>query len=247
MVRLIGVRKSFGRQPVLRGVDLEVEAGERLVIIGRSGGGKSVLLKLILGLIKPDAGQIWHGETEISILSEERLMPLRKTMGMVFQNGALFDSMTVGENVAFPLQEHTRLPRAEIWRMVREALEQVGLAGQEHKMPEELSGGMRKRAALARAIIARPQLILYDEPTAGLDPIAADSIDRLICCLNRKYGMTSIVVTHDIPSAFRIGDRIAFLYEGTIRCVLPPEKIRSHPDPELRRFIEGISEEEELG
>jgi phospholipid/cholesterol/gamma-HCH transport system ATP-binding protein len=246
MVRLVGVQKAFGRQQVLYGIDLEVYAGEILVIIGRSGGGKSVLLKLILGLIQPDSGEIWHGDTEISRLPEEALMPLRKTMAMVFQNGALFDSMTVGQNVAFPLEEHARLPRQEIWRMVLEVLEQVGLKGQEQKMPEELSGGMRKRAALARAIIARPKLILYDEPTAGLDPVAADSIDRLILCLNQKYGMTSVVVTHDIPSVFRIADRVAFLYEGKIRCVLPPEKLRAHPDPALQRFIEGVSEEGEL-
>ncbi len=242
LVRLVGVEKKLGRQRVLRGVDLEIRAGEKMVIIGRSGGGKSVLLKHILGLMQPDAGEVWFRNHNLAQLTEEQMVPLRKETGMLFQNGALFDSLTVGGNVAFPLREKGGIGEAEIETEVARALKIVDLPGQENKWPSELSGGMRKRVALARAAIARPALMLYDEPTSGLDPIIADSINKLMVRLGHELNMTSVIVTHDMVSAREVGDRIAMLHEGRIYCVDEPKAVLESQDPIVKRFVNGISD-----
>ncbi len=242
LVRLVGVEKKLGRQKVLRGVDLEIREGENLVVIGRSGGGKSVLLKHILGLMQPDKGEVWFRDKDLAKLSEEQLVPLRKETGMLFQNGALFDSLTVGENVAFPLRERRSVKEDEIRAEVARALKIVDLPNQENKWPAELSGGMRKRVALARAAIARPALMLYDEPTSGLDPIVADSINKLMIRLGDELNMTSVIVTHDMVSAREVGDRIALLHEGRIYCVGEPKVVLESEDPIVKRFVNGISD-----
>ena len=242
LVRLVGVEKKLGRQQVLRGVDLEIRQGERMVIIGRSGGGKSVLLKHIIGLMQPDAGEVWFRDRNLAVLSEEQLVPLRKETGMLFQNGALFDSLSVGENVAFPLREKGGIAEAEIQSEVARALKIVDLPRQEHKWPSELSGGMRKRVALARAAIAKPALMLYDEPTSGLDPVVADSINKLMVRLGEELNMTSVIVTHDMVSAREVGDRIAMLHEGRIYCVDVPKVVLESEDPIVKRFVNGISD-----
>ena len=242
LVRLVGVEKTLGRQKVLRGVNLEIRQGERMVIIGRSGGGKSVLLKHIIALMQPDAGQVWFGDKDLAKLNEEQLVPLRKETGMLFQNGALFDSLTVGENVAFPLREKGGGTEAEIQAEVARALKIVDLPGQEPKWPSELSGGMRKRVALARAAIAKPALMLYDEPTSGLDPVVADSINKLMIRLGHELKMTSVIVTHDMVSAREVGDRIAMLHEGRIYCVDEPKVVLESEDPIVKRFVNGISD-----
>jgi phospholipid/cholesterol/gamma-HCH transport system ATP-binding protein len=242
IVRLVGVEKKLGRQRVLRGVDLEIRQGERMVIIGRSGGGKSVLLKHIIALMQPDAGQVWFRNQDLAQLSEEQLVPLRKETGMLFQNGALFDSLTVGENVAFPLREKGGINEKEIQAEVERALKIVDLPRQEHKWPSELSGGMRKRVALARAAIAKPALMLYDEPTSGLDPVVSDSINKLMVRLGRELDMTSVIVTHDMVSAREVGDRIAMLHEGRIYCVDEPKVVLESEDPIVKRFVNGISD-----
>jgi len=243
LVRLVGVEKRLGRQKVLRGVDLEIRTGENMVIIGRSGGGKSVLLKHILGLMQPDAGQVWFRDQDMAQLTEEQMVPLRKETGMLFQNGALFDSLTVGENVAFPLREHGGgIGEEEIRSEVSRALKIVDLPNQEGKWPSQLSGGMRKRVALARAAISKPALMLYDEPTSGLDPIIADSINKLMVRLGDELNMTSVIVTHDMVSAREVGDRIAMLHEGRIYCVDEPGAVLASPDPIVKRFVNGISD-----
>ena len=242
IVRLVGVEKKLGRQKILRGVNLEIAKGERMIIIGRSGGGKSVLLKHIIGLMQPDAGQVWFREIDLAQLTDEQLAPLRKETGMLFQNGALFDSLRVGENVAFPLREKGMKDEKMIVDEVARAMKIVDLPGQESKWPSELSGGMRKRVALARAAIAKPALMLYDEPTAGLDPVVADSINKLMVRLGEELQMTSIIVTHDMVSAKEVGDRIAFLHEGRIYCVDRPEVVLNSPDPLVHRFVNGISD-----
>jgi phospholipid/cholesterol/gamma-HCH transport system ATP-binding protein len=242
LIRLVGVEKKLGRQKVLRGVDLEIRQGERMVIIGRSGGGKSVLLKHIIGLMQPDAGQVWFRDKDLAQLSEEQLVPLRKETGMLFQNGALFDSLSVGENVAFPLREKGGIGEAEIQAEVERALKIVDLPRQENKWPSELSGGMRKRVALARAAIAKPALMLYDEPTSGLDPVVADSINKLMVRLGHEPKMTSVIVTHDMVSAREVGDRIAMLHEGRIYCVDEPKVVLESEDPIVKRFVNGISD-----
>lgn len=242
LVRLIGVEKKLGRQQVLRGVDLEIRTGENMVVIGRSGGGKSVLLKHILGLMQPDAGHVWFRDRDMAQLSEEEMVPLRKETGMLFQNGALFDSLTVGENVAFPLREKGGISDGEIRSEVARALKIVDLPNQEKKWPSELSGGMRKRVALARAAIARPALMLYDEPTSGLDPIVSDSINKLMVRLGKELNMTSVIVTHDMVSAREVGDRIALLHEGRIYCVDQPQAVLESQDPVVKRFVNGISD-----
>jgi phospholipid/cholesterol/gamma-HCH transport system ATP-binding protein len=242
LVRLVGVEKKLGRQKVLRGVDLEIRQGERLVIIGRSGGGKSVLLKHIIALMQPDAGEVWFRGKNLAVLSEEELVPLRKETGMLFQNGALFDSLSVGENVAFPLREKGGISEADILAEVERALKIVDLPKQEHKWPSELSGGMRKRVALARAAIAKPALMLYDEPTSGLDPVVADSINKLMVRLGDELNMTSVIVTHDMVSAREVGDRIAMLHEGRIYCLDVPKVVLESEDPIVKRFVNGISD-----
>jgi len=242
LIRLVGVEKKLRAQKVLRGVDLEIRTGENLVIIGRSGGGKSVLLKHILGLMQPDKGEVWFRDKDLSKLSEEQLVPLRRETGMLFQNGALFDSLSVGENVAFPLREKGNVKEDEIRAEVARALKIVDLPNQESKWPSELSGGMRKRVALARAAIARPALMLYDEPTSGLDPIVADSINKLMVRLGEELSMTSVIVTHDMVSAKEVGDRIALLHEGRIYCIDEPKVVLESEDPVVKRFVNGISD-----
>lgn len=242
LLRLVGVEKKLGRQKILKGVNLEIGQGERMVIIGRSGGGKSVLLKHIIGLMRPDSGAVWFRDQDLSKLSEEQLVPLRKETGMLFQNGALFDSLSVGENVAFPLREKGQKDEKVIREEVARALKIVDLPGQESKWPSELSGGMRKRVALARAAIAKPALMLYDEPTSGLDPVVADSINKLMVRLGEELQMTSIIVTHDMVSAKEVGDRIAFLLDGQIYCVDRPEVVLASTDPHVHRFVNGISD-----
>jgi phospholipid/cholesterol/gamma-HCH transport system ATP-binding protein len=242
LVRIVGVEKKLGRQQVLRGVNLEIRRGERMVIIGRSGGGKSVLLKHIIGLMQPDAGEVWFQNENLVGKSEEQLVPLRKETGMLFQNGALFDSLSVGENVAFPLRERGDTDEAHIKSEVERALKIVDLPNQAHKWPSELSGGMRKRVALARAAIAKPALMLYDEPTSGLDPVVSDSINKLMVRLGEELHMTSVIVTHDMVSAREVGDRIAMLYEGKIYCVDLPHVVLESKDPIVHRFVNGISD-----
>ena len=234
-----GIEKSFGAQKVLRGVDLDIYRGETLVLLGGSGGGKSVLMKHFNGLLKPDAGTVTLEGKEITGLPERDLSWARHRISMMFQNGALFDSMTVGENLAFPLREAGVKDQDEINNRVAEALEIVRLPGQESKMPSELSGGMRKRVALARAVVEKPCCVLYDEPHAGLDPITGDSIDKLIKSLEREHGITNVVVTHEIRSVFRIATRIIFMTEGRIYWQGGPEALQNTEDPLLRNFIEG--------
>ena len=241
-LRLVGVEKKLGKQKILRGVDLEIRKGERMMIIGRSGGGKSVLLKHIVGLMKPDAGQVWFRGKDLAQMGEEQLVPLRRETGMLFQNGALFDSLSVGENVAFPLREKGQKDEAVIREEVARALKIVDLPGQENKWPSQLSGGMRKRVALARAAIAKPALMLYDEPTSGLDPVVADSINKLMVRLGDELQMTSIIVTHDMVSAREVGNRIAFLWEGKIYAVDRPEVLLASTDPIVHKFVNGISD-----
>jgi phospholipid/cholesterol/gamma-HCH transport system ATP-binding protein len=242
MIRIRGLAKRLGGKRVLDGVDLDVEPGETIVVMGRSGSGKSVLLKHVIGLMAPDAGSIVVDGIELVGLPEPELNGVRRRFGMLFQGAALFDSMTVGENIGLALHEHLRLPRAEIRRRVRERLEWVGLEGVEGMKPASLSGGMRKRVGLARAIAMDPQFILYDEPTTGLDPIMADAIDRLIRSLQRRLGVTSIVVTHDMTSAYKIADRMALLDGGRIVFSGTPAEVRATSDPLVRQFVEGSSE-----
>ena len=231
------VHKAYGAKQVLRGADLQVFRGEVLVILGGSGTGKSVTLRHMLGLEAPDAGRIIVEEEDITDLPEEELYRVRKKFGMLFQSGALFDSMTVFENIAFPLREHTELSEEEIARAVREKLELVSLPGAEQLMPVDLSGGMRKRVGLARSIVLDPKMILYDEPTTGLDPINAQKINELIIDLQSKLNVTSVVVTHDIQSAFSVGDRIAFLNGGVFEWVGTMEQARDAQHPVLREFF----------
>ena len=236
-VEFENVFKAYGPKQVLRGANLKVYRGEVMVILGGSGSGKSVTLRHMLGLEAPDAGRIIVEEEDITDLPEEELYRVRKKFGMLFQSAALFDSMTVFENVAFPLREHTQMIEEEIARAVREKLELVNLRGTENLMPVSLSGGMRKRVGLARAIVLDPKMILYDEPTTGLDPITAQMIDDLIIDLQSKLNVTSVVVTHDIKSAFSVGDRIAFLNHGTFEWIGTMDQARVSEDGDLRAFL----------
>ena len=238
LISFRGVRKRFGAQQVLDGVDLDVRRGETLVIIGRSGCGKSVLLKHMIGLIRPDEGQILLEGRDITGLPEGDMAEVRGRFGMVFQGAALFDSMSVGENVAFPLREHRRLKDREIKRIVAAKLQLVDLEGVEHLFPSELSGGMRKRVGLARAIVLDPKIILYDEPTTGLDPITANSVDEMIMSAKTRLGVTSVVITHDIASSFRIGDWIAMIHEGVIVEQGPPKALRESAHPFVHKFLQ---------
>ena len=242
-IRVRGLEQKFGSQVVLRGVDMDVIRGETLLLLGGSGGGKSVLLKHLPGLLRPWKGTVEVDGVDISALNERELAPYRRKVGIMFQGGALFDSMTVGENVAFPLREEGVKDEKEIAGRGSEALEIVRLPGQEKKMPAELSGGMRKRVALARAVVGRPACVLYDEPHAGLDPITADSIDHLIKDLQFHHGMTNVVITHEMRSVFHIATRVVFLQEGRIHWSGSPEELKATRDPVLRPFVDGDSGE----
>jgi len=244
MIDVRGLTKSIGEQEILRGIDLTVVKGETLVIIGRSGGGKSVLLKHLIGLMTPDAGEIWIEGENIIGKTERQLAEIRRKIGILFQSGALFDSMTVEQNIAFPLEEAGERDREKIAEKVREILEVIELEGQQEKMPVNLSGGMKKRVGLARSIIRRPSCVLYDEPTSGLDPVVSDSINRLIRRLQERFGVTSIVVTHDMKSAFHIADHIAYLHEGRIYFYGTPQELEVSDDPLIQDFMLGRSERE---
>lgn len=246
MVHLKDIHKSFGPERVLEGVDLQIERGKTTVILGPSGTGKSVLLKHIVGLIKPDHGEVYFEGQRIDTLSEPELVSVRCRIGYLFQLGALFDSMTIGENVEFPLVEHTKMDADHRAACVKRVLGLVGLDGFEDKMPAELSGGQQRRVALARAVVLQPCLVLYDEPTTGLDPVRADVINELILALTRRMGITSIVVTHDIASANKVADRVILLHKGEVVCDGRPEQIRASDNAAVQRFINGQAESEDL-
>ena len=239
MILLKDVYKSFGRNHVLRGVNLEIKCGESMVVIGGSGTGKSVLIKCVIGLLHHDRGEIYVDGKEVSHLKERGWNELRKKFGMLFQRDALFDSLTVWENVGFALRRHTHFTDDEIKAAAIEKLKLVGLSNVENLMPAELSGGMRKRVSLARAIAMEPAILLYDEPTTGLDPIMANVINELIVTMREKLDVTSIAITHDMNSAYRIADRIAMLYQGEIIEVGTPEEIKSSQNPIVQQFIQG--------
>lgn len=245
MIEVRDLKKSFGPQRVLDGVSFKIAKGEAVVIIGASGGGKSVLLKHIVGLLRPDEGEVLIEGRDISHMNERELIHVRRKFGMVFQSAALFDSMTVEENVSFVLQREHELSSKEISDKVTEALEMVELAGTQKKKPAELSGGMRKRVGLARAIIYQPEIVVYDEPTTGLDPVVSDSIDQLMIRVVEKLKITSIVVTHDMRSARRVGNRILMLHKGKIHVDGPPEETFQSKEPIVYRFVNGISDPKE--
>ncbi len=239
MIKLVNIHKTFGKQQVLKGVNLEIEDGMTTVIIGKSGGGKSVLLKHIIGLVKPDQGQVIVDDVDITTLNDHNLNEVRKKFGMLFQDAALFDSMTVGENVAFPLREHTKLSEDEINKIVADRLGAVGLKGIENRLPSQLSGGMRKRVGLARAIALQPEIVLFDEPTTGLDPVLTEAINQLILDTQRNYHLTCIVISHDLGSIFKMGHKVAMLYEGKIIEYGTPEEIKSSVNPVTVQFLSG--------
>ena len=249
-IRIRGLKKAFGSKVVLDGVDLDVHAGESLVVIGGSGVGKSVLIKCVIGILDPDAGTIEIDGQPITGLGRREMDQVRRKFGMLFQYAALFDSLKVWENVGFALIQHTGMKDKEVRRIAEEKLRQVGLPGILDLMPAELSGGMRKRVGLARAIAMEPEILLYDEPTTGLDPIRADSINDLIIQLREELGITSITITHDMISAYKIADRITMLYRGKLIATGNPAQIRDRDDPYVQQFINGqatgpITEEEE--
>jgi phospholipid/cholesterol/gamma-HCH transport system ATP-binding protein len=242
MIAVRSLAKRIGQQQILRGVDLEIATGETVAIIGRSGGGKSVLLKHLVGLMTPDAGEIWIDGQNIIGMNERQLGAIRTKVGILFQGAALFDSMTVEENIAFPLREAGERDPEILHTKVEEMLEVIEMDGQQDKMPESLSGGMKKRVGLARSIIRRPSCVLYDEPTSGLDPVVADSINRLIRRLQQRLGMTSVVVTHDMKSAFDVANHIAYLHEGRIYFYGTPIQLQQAGDPILQDFLLGRSD-----
>ncbi len=246
LIELRNVSKRFARLVVLRDLTLNIESGQSLVIIGASGSGKSVMLKHIVGLLRPDSGEVWFDGERIDDLAEKRLSELRTNFGFLFQMGALFDSLTVADNVAFPLVEHTQKTPDEIARIVQEKLKMIGLPDAGAKMPGELSGGQKKRVALARAIALGPRVILYDEPTTGLDPIHSDVINELIIKLQRELKVTSITVTHDMQSAFKIADRIVMLHEGQLIFDGAPDEIRTTDEAIVKRFVLGEADEQEM-
>jgi phospholipid/cholesterol/gamma-HCH transport system ATP-binding protein len=237
MIKLTNVEKSFGKQHVLRGVTLEIPKGKLTTIIGRSGEGKSVLLKHMIGLLQPDRGEVWVDGMEISRLRGKALNDVRKQFAMLFQSAALFDSLAVFDNVAFPLREKLRLPEREVKGRVDEKLERVGLAGMGHKFPAELSGGMKKRAGLARALVMEPEIILFDEPTTGLDPLMANTIHQLILEMHRMFGFTAVMVSHEIPEIFSISDWVAMLEQGRIAAMAPSADFQRIADPVVHEFI----------
>ncbi len=247
MIRLVDVHKAFGAKRVLEGFTLDVEEGETMVIIGYSGTGKSVAIKHIVGLLDPDQGTVWVDGQEVQNLSREDLYKLRHKIGYVFQFAALFDSLTIGQNVAMGLRKDMTLSEPEIMKRVSESLELVDLPGVEDKYPAELSGGMRKRVGIARGIARKPKYILYDEPTTGLDPVTSAVIDQLMIRMREVLGVTGIVITHDMRSAYAVGSRIAMLYEGKVRQVGTVDEIRQTKDPIVCQFIEGRANLETVG
>ena len=246
MIEVSKVRKSFGDQVVLQSISFSVEAGESVAIIGRSGTGKSVLIKHLVGLLSPDEGAVRVEGQDLVGMSERQMLSVRQKFGMLFQGAALFDSMNVHENIAFPLRRSGVTDGAEINRRVEEVLGLVELPGVGGKMPSELSGGMQKRVGLARAIVHRPQIILYDEPTTGLDPVVADSIDQLMMRVRDQYSVTSIVITHDMRCARRMGQRIIYLREGQVYLDAPAEEVFNSEDPQISRFIRGEADLKEV-
>ena len=246
LIRLHDVHKRFGSLIVLDGVSLDVEAGKTLVVLGASGTGKSVMLKHIVGLLRPDRGEVWFEEDRVDELAQRDLMRVRTKMGFLFQQGALFDSLTNLQNVAFPLLEHTGMTATEARDKAQRMLSLVGLPDVGHKMPGEVSGGQRKRVALARAVVMEPKVILYDEPTTGLDPIRSDVISEVILKLQRELGVTSIVVTHDMANAFKVGDRIVMMYQGKVRFDGTGDEIRDSDDEVVARFVRGEADDREL-
>jgi phospholipid/cholesterol/gamma-HCH transport system ATP-binding protein len=242
MIRIVDVHKAFGPNHVLRGVNLEIPTGSIYAIVGGSGSGKSVLLKHVIALLRPDRGAIWVDEAKISHLSGQALAEVRKRFGMLFQGGALFDSLSVGDNVAFPLRETTNLKEDAIQERVRTCLAEVGLAGAAQKFPAELSGGMRKRAAMARAVITGPDVLLFDEPTTGLDPIWVNSIHQLILDQHRSRHFTAVMVSHEIPEIFSLATHVAMLHQGIIIAHGDPVAFQACPDPVVQQFLTGHSE-----
>ena len=246
MIEVRDLKKSFGSQTVLDGVSFKIDPGESVVIIGRSGCGKSVLLKHLIGLVRPDSGEVFIDDQNITHFEERALLNVRRKFGMLFQSAALFDSLNVAENIAFVLRREGKLSNSEIKQRVEEVLEMVELPGIQQKKPSELSGGMRKRVGLARAIIYQPEIVLYDEPTTGLDPVVSDSIDQLIIRVREKLKITTVVVTHDTRSMRRVGQRILMLVNGRIYAAGAPEEIFSSQDPIVHRFVNGIADPKEM-
>jgi phospholipid/cholesterol/gamma-HCH transport system ATP-binding protein len=244
MISLRDLRVSYGEREILHGINFDVMRGETLVILGGSGSGKSTLLRTLVGLERPSSGQIWIKGQDIAAISQGEMDEIRKKIGMSFQGGALFGSMTVGENVALPLREHTRLEDSTIEIMLRLKLEQVGLEGFEYYMPSQLSGGMKKRAAVARALAMDPEILFFDEPSAGLDPIIAAGIDQLILELKKAFRMTIIVVTHELASAFLIADRMVLIDKGVIVAIGPTEEMKASRQPRVRQFLDRVAEPE---
>jgi phospholipid/cholesterol/gamma-HCH transport system ATP-binding protein len=242
MIEIIGLEKTFGDLKVLKGLNLKISEKEVIAVIGRSGEGKSVLLKHLIGLVTPDKGNIFIEGVDITTLRNKDLDMIREKFGVVFQSGALFDSLTVYGNVAFPLREKTRIGKEDLREKVNQALEVVGLKGMGKKYPAEISGGMKKRVALARALIAEPSIVLFDEPTTGLDPIILHSIHRLIKNTHKKYGFTGLIISHEIPEIFDVADRVAMLHNGVIVEVGTPEEIRNSSNPAVRQFLTGSTE-----
>jgi phospholipid/cholesterol/gamma-HCH transport system ATP-binding protein len=246
MIDVRHLQKSFGTHRILNDVSFRIEHGESVVIIGRSGGGKSVLLKHLVGLLQPDSGEVLVDGENIGPLNERQLLRVRRKFGMVFQSAALFDSMTVAENVAFALRRDKILTEGEITNRVCAALEMVDLPGTQNKKPAELSGGMRKRVGLARAIIYEPQIVLYDEPTTGLDPIVSDSIDKLMMRVHEHLKVTTVVVTHDMRTARRVGQHVLMLHNKKIYANCTPESLFASQDPIVRQFVDGVADEKEI-
>ena len=242
VISVKNLTKRFGDRTILNGVSLDIYEGETLVVMGGSGCGKSTFLRHLIGAIRPDSGEVWMFGQNIAKATDDEMDEIRKKFGMLFQSGALFDSMTVGENIALPLREHTKLDENIISIMIKMKLEQVGLRGFERLMPSQLSGGMKKRVGLARAIVMDPKIVFYDEPTAGLDPVMTGVVDKLTIDLTKKLQITSVVVTHDMGSVFRIADRIVMFHQGNIVQIGTPQEIRTSANPLVRQFITGEAE-----
>jgi phospholipid/cholesterol/gamma-HCH transport system ATP-binding protein len=242
MIEITDLHKSFGDKKVLKGLSLSIRHGETMVVIGQSGSGKSVLIKHMIGLMRPDRGRIVVGGVDICCLSDKDMYDVRRKFGLLFQASALFDSLTVAENVSFGLERYRDYPPDKVREIVRESLDKVGLRGVEDLMPYELSGGMKKRVGLARAIAYGPEIMLYDEPSTGIDPIRADAINDLIIRTQRELEVTSVVITHDMTSAYKVADRIAMLYNGEIVQIGTPDEIRSSANPIVQQFIHGKAE-----